>query len=86
MADAGQLGEDHFQIEAAPDRALIVCDSERRLGSVVNGRRISTFERFEIGAIANLHAGENEIVAGGQCSPIRFTLCLSSAMAGEAMA
>ncbi len=86
MAAAGQLGEDHFQIEAGPDGALIVRDLESWLGSVVNGRRISTFERFETGAIANLHAGDNEIIAGGQWSPIRFTLRLSSAMAGEAAA
>ena len=86
MAAAGQLGENHFQIEVGPDGALIVRDLESWLGSVVNGRRISTFERFEAGAIANLNAGDNEIVAGGQWSPIRFTLRLSSAMAGEAAA
>lgn len=86
MASAGQLGEDHFQIEAGPDGALIIRDLESWLGSVVNGRRISTFERFEAGAIADLNAGDNEIIAGGQWSPVRFTLRLSKALAGEAAA
>jgi len=86
MAAAGQLGEGYLQIEAGSDGVLIVRDLESWLGIVVNGRRISTFERFETGAIANLHAGDNEILAGGQWSPIRFILRLSSAMAGEAVA
>jgi hypothetical protein len=55
---------------------LVVGYLESQFGSVVNGHRISAFERMEDDPIAGLHMGENEIVAGGIYSPIRFTLRL----------
>lgn len=86
LAEAGQLGERHFQIEASPEGGLAVRDLESWLGCVVNGARISTFERFESGAVATLRVGKNEIVAGGQWSPIRFSLKVHNYVKAEVAA
>lgn len=86
LAESGQLGTQHFQIEAAADGGLVVRDLESWLGCVVNGARISTFERFETGAVASLRTGDNEIVAGGQWSPIRFALKVQNYVKAEVAA
>ncbi len=71
-----QLERRHFRIEVGESGQLQVRDLESRLGSIVNGKRISAFERFEEGPVAPLHPGDNEIVAGGVYSDVRFTLRL----------
>lgn len=71
-----QLGNRHLRIELAPHGGLVVCDLESKLGSLINGKRISAFERFELGPTAPLRMGDNEIVAGGIYSPVRFILRL----------
>lgn len=71
-----QLERRHFRIEIGEGGVLQVRDLETRLGSIVNGRRISAFERFEEPPVAQLHPGDNEIIAGGVYSDVRFTLRL----------
>jgi hypothetical protein len=74
--EASQLSARHLRIELGQRGRLVVGYLESQFGSVVNGHRISAFERMEDDPIAGLHMGENEIVAGGIYSPIRFTLRL----------
>mgnify|MGYP002630387631 CR=1 FL=1 len=73
-----QLGPGHFRIELGADGALSVRDLESQLGCIVNGRRISSFERIEQGPVAMLNEGDNEIIAGGIYSSVRFILSLHS--------
>ena len=73
---ASPLAERHFRLEIGPKGGLYLADLDSRLGCIVNGRRISTFERFENGARAPLVIGDNRIIAGGVYSPISFKLRL----------
>lgn len=71
---SAQLGERHFRIELGENGQLQARDLESQYGCLVNGRRISAFERIEAGPVAALKPGDNEIVAGGVYSPVRFVL------------
>ena len=73
---ASPLAERHFRLEIGPKGGLYLRDLASQLGCVVNGRRISTFERFEDGGLAPLMLGDNTIVAGGVYSPVCFKLRL----------
>lgn len=76
-----QLGRRHLRIERASDGRLVVRDLESKLGSVVNGKRISSFERMEQEPVGDLIPGDNELVAGGVYSPVRFILRLRAGKA-----
>ncbi|HKO07836.1 MAG TPA: FHA domain-containing protein, partial [Alphaproteobacteria bacterium] len=67
------LSRRHFAIEESR-RGLVVRDCGSRLGTVVNGVRIGPKAG---GNIAILKAGDNEIIAGTEQSPYRFTLELT---------
>lgn len=67
-----QLAEKHFAIEFH-DGQLVIIDLGSKLGTVVNGVRISTFEHV---SVAGLVAGENLVIAGGLESPYRFTVAV----------
>jgi CRP-like cAMP-binding protein len=64
------LSRRHFSIEQSR-RGLIVRDCGSHLGTVVNGVRIGGAGGI---SIAILQSGDNEIVAGAEGSPYRFTL------------
>ncbi len=52
-------------------------DLESRLGCIVNGQRIPPIDaKPGDESAAPLHLGDNEIIAGGIDSPVRFTLRL----------
>jgi len=67
------LSRRHFVIEESR-RGLVVRDCGSRLGTVVNGVRLGPKGG---GNIAILKAGDNEIIAGTEQSPYRFTLELT---------
>jgi len=67
------LSRRHFVIEESR-RGLVVRDCGSHLGTVVNGMRIGS---KAAGNIAILKAGDNEIIAGTEQSPYRFTLELT---------
>jgi CRP-like cAMP-binding protein len=70
------LSRRHFVIEESR-RGLVVRDCGSRLGTVVNGVRIGG--KDVVGDnIAALQTGENEIIAGTEQSPYRFTLQITS--------
>jgi len=70
------LSRRHFVIEASR-RGLVVRDCGSRLGTVVNGVRIGG--KDVVGDnIAALQPGDNEIIAGTEQSPYRFTLQITS--------
>jgi hypothetical protein len=81
---AGQLQERHFRIELLPNGELALRDLESRLGCIVNGRRISNFERFELGPVKELEPGDNTVTAGGQYSSVRFVVRLRRRLAKSA--
>lgn len=64
------LSRRHFAIEQTR-RGLIVRDCGSHLGTVVNGVRIGGSASVNI---AILRAGDNEILAGSDTSPYRFTV------------
>lgn len=66
------LSEVHFRLEIDGDGFLSVRDLDSGLGCHVNGRRLSSFERFEEEPVARLVWGINELSAGGMYSPFRF--------------
>jgi len=71
------LSRRHFVIEESR-RGLVVRDCGSRLGTVVNGMRIGG--KDVVGDnIAPLKSGDNEIVAGTESSPYRFTLQIADA-------
>jgi len=70
------LSRRHFVIEESR-RGLVVRDCGSRLGTVVNGMRIGG--KDVVGDnIAPLKSGDNEIIAGTELSPYRFTLQIKS--------
>lgn len=73
---ATQLEPRHFRIELGVNGGLMTRDLDSRRGCFVNGRRISAFERLAQGPSAPMMPGDNEIVAGGVYSAVRFTLRL----------
>jgi len=73
---SSQLAERHFRIELGAKGGLWLRDLESRYGCIVNGKRISAFERIEQGPRAPLLIGDNTVVAGGLYSPLRFKLRL----------
>ncbi|MEQ9125687.1 MAG: cyclic nucleotide-binding domain-containing protein [Alphaproteobacteria bacterium] len=81
---APQLSGRHFKIEIGLDGALMVRDLESEYGGIVNGRRLSNFERMELAPVAGLYLGDNEIIAGGIHSTVRFTLRLAKAASAAA--
>lgn len=81
---SAQLADDHLRIDLAKDGSVVVHDLGSAFGCIVNGQRISTFERFEQGGVATLRLGENDIVIGGIYSNIRLKLCLEPAAAAAA--
>jgi len=70
LASSGneQLSTHHLAIVEHDDR-LAVRDLHSRLGSLVNGTRIASFEQSDL---AELTLGENIVQAGGAESPYRF--------------
>ncbi|MDJ0949514.1 MAG: cyclic nucleotide-binding domain-containing protein [Alphaproteobacteria bacterium] len=68
-----QLSPSHFAVEIE-DGNLVVADLGSLLGTLVNGVRVSGFERVNS---AGLVRGENLVVAGGLDSPYRFTVTVS---------
>ncbi len=81
---AAQLDLRHFRIELGGDGRLQARDLESRLGCIVNGRRLSNFEKFEQVPVAPLLVGDNSIVAGGVYSPVQFTLRLRRTLTSAA--
>jgi hypothetical protein len=67
-SSSSQLARQHFALEDRDGR-LVVHDLESDLGTLVNGRRIASFERSDV---ADLQFGDNKIQAGGSESPYRF--------------
>ena len=59
---------------------VVVFDLQDRLGSIVNGAEISVFNRGSMAGDTRLHIGENEIVAGGAISKVRFIIRIKRAM------
>jgi len=70
-AGTPHLSSFHFSIELARESTLIVRDLDSRLGTIVNGRRISP---FELSTVEPLHFGSNVVVAGAANSPFRFRI------------
>jgi hypothetical protein len=64
------LSRRHFAIEQSR-RGLIVRDCGSHLGTVVNGVRIGATAGVNIAILQN---GDNQIIAGSERSPYRFTL------------
>lgn len=64
------VSREHFAIDREGD-ALVVYDRGSFLGTIVNGSQIGG--RRTAGS-APLHAGTNEIIAGSQDSPFRFSV------------
>lgn len=79
-----QLAARHLSIEHAKEGQIVVRDLETKLGGQVNGQRISIFEKFGRGMVAPLRMGDNEVIAGGVHSPVRFTLRLRPAKVAAA--
>ena len=67
-----RLSRDHFMVVRFCDRLLAV-DLGSALGTIVNGQAIGHHFRRDD---TILHAGENEIIAGGRDSPFAFTLSI----------
>ncbi|HLI10166.1 MAG TPA: cyclic nucleotide-binding domain-containing protein [Alphaproteobacteria bacterium] len=68
------LSRRHLLIERT-ERVLVVRDLGSQLGTKVNGIRIGGPAPIHV---ASLLAGDNEIIAGGETSPFRFTLRVES--------
>lgn len=66
------LSPEHFVIETESGE-IVVRDLGSELGTVVNGRRIASFEH---NSVSGLRFGENRIVAGGAQSPYQFMLVI----------
>lgn len=66
------LSPEHFAVEAE-NGYVVVRDMGSYLGTLVNGRRIASFEHS---IVAGLRFGENRIVAGGAESPYKFLLVI----------
>ncbi len=73
-----RLSRQHFMIADSGDH-VIVSDVGSRLGTIVNGQPIG--HHFAKDS-APLHAGENQVVAGGLDSPFVFSLFCDPAAAG----
>ena len=63
-----QLSVHHFAF-VEHDGKLAVRDLQSRLGTLVNGARVASFEQSDL---AELTLGENSIQTGGTESPYRF--------------
>lgn len=74
-AGARQISPLHFAVEEHEGR-LVLRDLDSHLGTVVNGRRVAHFEQA---SQADLHFGENTVIAGGVDSPFRFRLVVEGA-------
>lgn len=68
------ISRNHFSIEKTPD-GVIANDRGSSLGTIVNGQSIGGLHR---GAICPLIEGENNIIAGSQFSPFKFSVMVRS--------
>jgi CRP-like cAMP-binding protein len=73
-AEGSRLSEVHFAIETGRSGRLVLHDLDSNVGCLVNGRRVSAFERYEDEPVAPLRWGANTVVAGGIWSPFRLSL------------
>ncbi len=73
--DMYRIDLEHFAI-VKNDGQIFVRDLDSHLGTMVNGRRIATFEHS---ALAQLGFGPNLVQAGGIVSPYRFRIVVERA-------
>ena len=71
--DDHHMSPQHFAIDTEEGR-LVVRDLDSHLGTIVNGRRIASFEER---VWAGLRFGENEVRAGGADTPFRFRIIVT---------
>ena len=78
--EGGVIADRHLRIDVDDEGHVVVFDLQDRLGSLVNGAEISVFKRGSMASATRLHIGENEIVAGGAYSKVRFLVRIKRAM------
>jgi len=78
--EGGVIADRHLRIDLDDEGHVVVFDLQDRLGFIVNGAEISVFSRGSMAGATRLHIGENEIVAGGAISKVRFIIRIKRAM------
>jgi hypothetical protein len=78
--EGGVIADRHLRIDVDDEGHVVVFDLQDKLGSMVNGDAISVFKRGSMVGATKLHIGDNEIVAGGAISKVRFILRIKRAM------